>query len=75
MATTMNKLQAGQRATVHGLGMQGGLRYRLLDLGLTPGTVVERMMSSPSGDPTCYRVRGAMIALRSDDAALVEVEV
>jgi Fe2+ transport system protein FeoA len=46
----------------------------MLDLGLVPGTVVEAELRSPAGDPTAYRIRGAMIALRRSQADLVQVE-
>ena len=43
-------------------------RRRLMDLGILPGTVIEAEIRSPVGDPTAYRVRGAMIALRREQA-------
>ena len=43
-------------------------RRRLMDLGIIPGTVIEAELRSPVGDPTAYRVRGAMIALRREQA-------
>ena len=43
-------------------------RRRLMDLGLVPGTIVEAEMRSPVGDPTAYRIRGASIALRREQA-------
>jgi Fe2+ transport system protein FeoA len=43
----------------------------MFDLGLVPGTVVEAELRSPAGDPTAYRIRGAMIALRRSQAELV----
>ena len=43
-------------------------RRRLMDLGILPGTVIEAELRSPVGDPTAYRVRGAMIALRREQA-------
>jgi Fe2+ transport system protein FeoA len=35
---------------------------------------VHAEMRSPSGDPTAYRIRGAVIALRRAQADLVHVE-
>jgi Fe2+ transport system protein FeoA len=43
----------------------------LLDLGFVPGTEVSVELKSPNGDPTAYRVRGAVIALRREQAALI----
>lgn len=47
----------------------------MLDLGLISGTVVEAMHKSPSGDPTAYNIRGAVIALRSEEAGKILVEL
>jgi DtxR family Mn-dependent transcriptional regulator len=68
-------LRLGQSAEVVALspGLRGAERRRLLDLGLLPGTRVTAELRSPSGDPTAYRVRGAMIALREEQARLVKV--
>jgi ferrous iron transport protein A len=75
MSIPMSCLEPGQWGRVLELTGQGGLRHRLLDLGLTPGTSVECLMNSPIGDPICYRFRGAMIALRSQDADQIRVAV
>jgi DtxR family transcriptional regulator, Mn-dependent transcriptional regulator len=48
-------------------------RRRLLDLGVVPGTRVRAELQSAGGDPTAYRIRGAMIALRRDQADLIYV--
>ena len=53
---------------------QGPERRRLLDLGVVPGTVVTAEMQAFSGDPTAYRIRGAMIALRQEQADSIQVE-
>jgi ferrous iron transport protein A len=50
-------------------------RRRLLDLGLVANTLVEALRKSPSGDPTAYQIRGAVIALRADEASRIMVEV
>lgn len=69
-------LPEGQRARVVGLtgGCRGAERRRLLDLGFVPGSVVEASLASPAGDPMAYLVRGALIALRREQARLVRVE-
>ena len=45
-----------------------------MDLGLVPGTTVSADLVSPMGDPTAYRIRESLIALRKDQAKLVVVE-
>ena len=66
----------GERATVVGLARscRGPERRRLLDLGFVAGTPVEVEMTSPSGEPTAYRVRGTVIALHREQARLVQVK-
>jgi DtxR family transcriptional regulator, Mn-dependent transcriptional regulator len=48
-------------------------RRRLLDLGVLPGTLISAEMASPSGDPIAYRIRGALIALRKEQAQLINI--
>ncbi len=44
------------------------IRRRLLDMGLIPGTLVTCVFKSPWGDPSAYLIRGALVALRNEDA-------
>ena len=46
----------------------------MLDLGIIYDTEVEALQKSPSGDPVAYYIRGAVIALRSDEASKIIVE-
>lgn len=52
----------------------GGERRRLLDLGFVPGTSITREFDSMLGSPTAYRVRGAVVALRREQAARIFIE-
>jgi len=71
----LSGLKPGVPAKVLGLSpaCRGPERRRLLDLGFVPGTRVEIEMVSPSGDPTAYRVRGSVVALRREQANLIRV--
>lgn len=53
--------------------VRGAARRRLLDLGIVRGTVVVAEMRGPGGEPTAYRVRGSLIALRSSQAQHIRV--
>lgn len=70
----LNFLPAGGRARVRALMAEGSSRRRMLDLGLIWDTEVEALLKSPSGDPVAYLIRGAVIALRSEEASKVMVE-
>lgn len=56
------------------LSASGMLRERMLALGLTRGAKIEVIRKGPSGDPTVYNIRGAMIALRNEEASLISVD-
>lgn len=71
----LNSLPIGQKATVKMLISDGTMRRRMLDLGLIAETIVEALHKSPSGDPTAYSIRGAVIALRAEEAGKIIVEV
>jgi DtxR family Mn-dependent transcriptional regulator len=53
---------------------RGPERRRLMDLGVLPGTLVEAELISPSGDPTAYRIRDALIALRREQAEWIRIK-
>jgi len=70
----LSSLEPGQAGRIIALRCEGLSRRRLLDLGLTPGTVVECSFPGPLGEPTAYRVRGALIALRREQCDEIEIE-
>lgn len=67
-------LPTGKRARVRTLTADGLSRRRMLDLGLILDTEIEALQKSPSGDPVAYLIRGAVIALRSEEASKIIVE-
>ncbi|MEW5783960.1 MAG: FeoA family protein [Bacillota bacterium] len=70
----LNRVPIGCCGAVKQLQAEGIARRRMLDLGLVAGTRVEALRKSPSGDPTAYWIRGAVIALRSEEASQIFVE-
>lgn len=68
---SLDRLKKGEEAVVE--RVCGGSR-RLGDLGLVEGTRIQCVLKSPLGDPTAYKVRGAVIAIRKEDAADIFVE-
>jgi len=70
----LHSLPVGQKAKVKQLNSDGTARRRMLDLGLIIDTVVEAILRSPAGDPVAYDIRGAVIALRSEEASKIMVQ-
>jgi DtxR family Mn-dependent transcriptional regulator len=68
-------LEPGETGQVLGISsvLQGPQRRRLLDLGVVPGTEIQAQFESAAGDPVAYQIRGALIALRRDQAELIQL--
>lgn len=71
---TLNKIQEGKIVEVKDLLSTGSMRRRLQDIGLINGTKIECLQKSPFGDPVAYLIRGAVIALRSEDTKNILVK-
>jgi DtxR family Mn-dependent transcriptional regulator len=71
----LTNLEIGEVAQVLSISprTRGVERRRLMDLGILPGTEIEIEMSSPSKNPTAYRIRGAVIALRQSQAKDIRI--
>lgn len=69
----LNRGQSGVICRV-GNGSDDDLTQRLLEMGLLEGATVDVVHEAPlSRDPLAVRVRGALIALRRNEANLIEV--
>jgi len=69
----LSSLKPGQTGQVVQLSyrIRGAERRRLMDMGVLPGTKISNEMNSASGDPSAYRIRDAVIALRKSQADLI----
>ena len=70
---TLEQLPIGKQAVILTVGGRGALRSRLLDMGLTPGTIISVRKVAPLGDPLELTLRGYELTLRKQDAARIEV--
>ncbi|MDX9872617.1 MAG: FeoA family protein [Clostridia bacterium] len=71
----LHLLPLGRSGKVCSLTASDGARRRMMDLGFINNATVEALLRSPSGDPTAYQIRGAVIALRSEEADNILVEL
>lgn len=56
------------------VGGEKALRRRLLDMGITPRTVVTVRKIAPLGDPMELLLRGYVLTLRLEDAQKITIE-
>jgi DtxR family Mn-dependent transcriptional regulator len=75
-STTLRDLSSGEAGVVSEISPAcvGAQRRRLLDLGVVRGTRISAELDSAFGDPVAYRIRGALIALRGQQAEWVRIE-
>lgn len=69
----LNELNYGDEAKVGNVLAKGSLRRRFTDIGIIEGTNIKCVAVTPQGDPKAFLIRGAVIAIRNKDSALVRV--
>ena len=72
--TALAMLKVGESGRVVEIAGGDETSVRLLEMGLTPGVVVERVGTAPLGDPLEFQLRGYRLSLRRSEADLVTVE-
>ena len=73
MKISLCSLNEGETATVEMISLSGDIHRRLKHLGLIKGTKIECLHKSPAGNPIAYLIRGAVIAIRNEDAEKISV--
>lgn len=71
---TLKDVKIGKSARVVKLHGEGAVKRRIMDMGITKGTVVTVRKVAPLGDPIELNVRGYELSLRKADAETIEVE-
>ena len=66
-------LKVGQMCRIDEILLNDSLYRRLIDIGLTPDSVVKCVGESPSKDPKAYLIRGAVIALRKEVCEKIKI--
>ena len=70
---TLNELEIGKTAKVVRLNGAGAVKRRIMDMGITKGTVVTLNKLAPLGDPIEITMRGYELSIRKDEAAIIVV--
>ncbi len=70
---SLDGLDLGAQGTIIRIGCPGPLRRRLMDMGLTPGTMVRLEGVAPLGDPIIVSARGCRLGLRRAEASGITV--
>ena len=71
---TLKDLRVGESAKVIAVGGESFMRRRLLDMGITPRTILTKQKTAPMGDPIELYLRGYLLTIRQADAEKIVVE-
>ncbi len=74
MLTPLSHLTLGQTARVVRVDVRDEIGQRILEMGVTPGTLVRLTGAAPLGGPLVFEVRGYSLSLRKAEAERVEVD-
>lgn len=73
--TPLHLLRPGQRAIIRSINGESALRRRFIEMGIVKGGHILIERHAPLGDPIEYLVKGYHLALRREEAALIEVSL
>lgn len=66
--TPLSELAPGEAGTVMEVHLDGLMKRRLIDMGVTAGTAVKTLRTAPMGDPSEYHILGYNLSLRKNEA-------
>jgi len=71
---TLKDIKIGQTVKVIKLEGEGPVKRRIMDMGITKGTMITLRKLAPLGDPMELTARGYELSLRKEDAQRIIVE-
>jgi Fe2+ transport system protein FeoA len=74
-STQLHLLRPGQLARILKINGVSALRRRFIEMGIVKGEMIRIERHAPLGDPIEYFIKGYHLALRTEEAAQIEVVV
>ena len=71
----LKDLKPGQKAKVVKIKARGDTNRRIVEMGVTPGALLEVERIAPLGDPVDVKVKGYHLSLRKAEAEGIDVEI
>ena len=71
---SLKEVNVGETAVVSKINITGGVKRRIMDMGITKGVAVTVRKVAPLGDPIELNVRNYEVSLRKADAENILVE-
>ena len=71
---TLREAAIGDTVKVVKLHGEGGIKKRIMDMGITKGIEIYIRKVAPLGDPIEVTLRGYELSIRKDEADMIEVK-
>ncbi len=71
----LNELKLNDKGIIKKLEAEGGLKKKLLEMGIIPNSPFEVTKIAPLGDPIDIKIKGYHLSLRKVEAQNILVEV
>lgn len=71
---SLDTMNIGETAIIEEINSVGSIRRRFLDIGIIPGSKIKCVLKSPTNNPVAYLIKGAVIAIRNEDASAIMVK-
>ncbi len=71
---TLREAAIGDTVKVVKLHGEGGIKRRIMDMGITKGIEIYIRKVAPLGDPIEVTLRGYELSIRKDEADMIEVK-
>ncbi|MHA1379699.1 MAG: FeoA family protein [Candidatus Helarchaeota archaeon] len=65
---SLSQVKPGDKGKISKIAGDIKYRERVLDLGITRGTLIEIVRNAPLGDPVEFIIRGYKLSLRKEEA-------
>lgn len=72
---SMADMNVGDKGIIICQKSPDNIKRRLQDIGIIEGAYIKCVLISPLKDPKAYLVRGAVVAIRADDALNIKVRL
>ena len=70
---TLRDAKVGDTVKVVKLHVEGAVKRRIMDMGITKGVEIHVRKVAPLGDPMELSVRGYELSVRKADAGMIEI--
>lgn len=71
---TLNDLRRGESGIITEIQLDGAMKHRLIELGVTTGAKMTMLRPAPLGDPVEYSILGYNLSLRRSEAKKIFIE-